>query len=201
MSLFLKMDYFEKNLLKRSKEFHDTTSSNGANPQMLDVAEKIISGLRLVHAKGYLHMDLKPANILLRIRHGKVEDAVLADFGLARELTKGKAGKNEGQCGTFPYKLCHDTHYTNKYDIWSLGVVFFHIVECITRRSDVTYMELVEVIKDAKEGKVEGRLAGFDEKLRNLILLCFTPDLEQRPCSEDLYSFILSVNTHTHIKI
>lgn len=191
MSLFLKMDYFEKNLLKRSKEFHDTTSSNGANPQMLDVAEKIISGLLLVHAKGYLHMDLKPANILLRIRDGKVEDVVLADFELARELTEGEAGENEGLCGTHPYNICPDTHYTQKYDIRGLGIVFYHMVACITGRSAVSCTDLVKVIKDAKQGKLEEKLDGFDENLRDLILHCFTPDLEQRPCSKDLYTFIL----------
>ena len=158
---------------------------------MLDVAEKIISGLQLVHAKGYLHMDLKPPNILLRIRDRKVKDAVLADFGLARELKDGEAGRNNGECGTHPFNVCPDTDYTHKYDIWSLGIVFYHMVACITRRSVVSRTQLEKVLKDAKQGKVEGRLDGFDEKLRDLILLCFTPDPEQRPRSEELYTFVL----------
>jgi WD40 repeat protein len=47
---------------------------------------QISDALAVIHAKGLLHRDIKPRNIMIRM--GKVE-AVLIDFGIAREFVPG----------------------------------------------------------------------------------------------------------------
>ncbi|KAI5061462.1 hypothetical protein GOP47_0023967 [Adiantum capillus-veneris] len=76
------------------------------------------------HARDIMHRDIKPGNILFRHINGSdVQEAVLADFGLAATLAPG-----ETLCdcvGTPRYqapeviKGCYD----HRADIWSLGVV------------------------------------------------------------------------------
>ena len=46
----------------------------------VNILRAILKGLGRVHARGVLHLDLKPSNILL----SKDGRAVLADFGISR---------------------------------------------------------------------------------------------------------------------
>jgi eukaryotic-like serine/threonine-protein kinase len=57
--------------------------------EALHYINQVGEALEYVHAKGFLHRDIKPNNILLR-RESK--EAVLIDFGLAREFNLGKIG-------------------------------------------------------------------------------------------------------------
>ena len=50
--------------------------------------QQIGRALQAVHAKGLLHRDVKPQNIMI---HQLTGEAVLIDFGIARELTKNPA--------------------------------------------------------------------------------------------------------------
>jgi serine/threonine-protein kinase len=51
--------------------------------EILSVARQIADGLAAAHSCGLVHRDIKPSNILLQ---GGLDDVVLSDFGLAREL-------------------------------------------------------------------------------------------------------------------
>ena len=90
-----------------------------------------------------VHRDLKPENVLLN-RRGNVK---LADFGLAREyiaLRRVDARRNDGSWMQMfvqyymdsdvgsPYWLapeCFTGHYTEKADVFSLGLLFFAILK------------------------------------------------------------------------
>ncbi|NJM97438.1 MAG: protein kinase [Phormidesmis sp. RL_2_1] len=54
----------------------------------IDYVEQIGKALQVVHAKGLLHRDVKPQNIMI---HQLTGEAVLIDFGIARELTQNPA--------------------------------------------------------------------------------------------------------------
>lgn len=96
-----------------------------------------------LHSNDVVHRDLKPENVLLT-RRGNVK---LADFGLAREyiaLRQVDARRNGGSWMQMyvqyymdsavgsPFWLapeCFTGHYTEKADVFSLGVLFFAILE------------------------------------------------------------------------
>ncbi|KAK0521918.1 hypothetical protein OC835_006740 [Tilletia horrida] len=68
-----------------------------------------------------IHRDIKPANILGHRGH-----YMLADFGLARRLNEGSLMAS--QCGTANYmapELLQGHQYTNKVDVFALGVTIF----------------------------------------------------------------------------
>ena len=54
----------------------------------VDYVQQIGKALQAVHSKGLLHRDVKPQNIMI---HQLTGEAVLIDFGIARELTQNPA--------------------------------------------------------------------------------------------------------------
>ena len=52
----------------------------------------IVKGLRCIHEKGYVHCDLKPANILVfRSKAGRGNAVTIADFGISK-ITREEYG-------------------------------------------------------------------------------------------------------------
>ena len=63
------------------------------------LAVQILEGLRVLHALGIVHRDVKPGNILLELKGG----VKLADFGLALRQDETRLTVGEGVLGTLDY--------------------------------------------------------------------------------------------------
>lgn len=99
---------------------------------------QIADALAYLHSRNTVHRDLKPENVLLTDQVN--EDIKLADFGLARKyiaLRQANTELNDAQyymqtgVGTLHYMApeVFAGHYTEKSDVFSLGVLFYAIVE------------------------------------------------------------------------
>lgn len=86
------------------------------------LAAQVASGLASAHARGIVHRDVKPANLLVT-----EEDRVkILDFGIARLTGAGMDG-DRVVYGTVPYmspEQLRGKPIDHRTDIWSLGVVF-----------------------------------------------------------------------------
>ncbi len=94
---YLVMEYFDGMSLDSYVEAEDLLSP----ADMLAVAVPVAEGLRAAHARGILHRDVKPANVLVR-REGPEWRVKLIDFGLALRPTtlEGKASTDGPQAHT-----------------------------------------------------------------------------------------------------
>jgi serine/threonine protein kinase len=94
----------------------------------LQVCEQVASGLDALHAKGLLHRDVKPANVLL----DKDGVAYITDFGLAKD-SQGSLLTRPGQAlGSIDYMAPEQIRSEDvgpTTDVYALGCVVF---ECLT---------------------------------------------------------------------
>ncbi|KAF3768292.1 kinase-like protein, partial [Cryphonectria parasitica EP155] len=90
-----------------------------------ELATEMLFGLDYLHSNRITHRDLKPANILVPQRnpiHIKI-----TDFGLA----VARSQQLKTNCGTALYlapEVLSEACYTNKVDLWSLGVIALELV-------------------------------------------------------------------------
>lgn len=91
---------------------------------------QICCGIEYLHQKKITHRDLKPENILLATTD-RYTSVKVSDFGLSKRITSSVYMQT--QCGTIAYLApeISTSKYTDKVDIWSLGVVLYN---CFTGR-------------------------------------------------------------------
>lgn len=95
----------------------------------LDIAGQILAGLSDAHAVGVVHRDVKPSNVLLRRRDGRLE-AVLCDFGIATS-PGGDVTRTGALVGSFPY-MAPERHQGEQADgaadVYSAGCVLWQLL-------------------------------------------------------------------------
>ncbi|EGW32365.1 uncharacterized protein SPAPADRAFT_61446 [Spathaspora passalidarum NRRL Y-27907] len=106
-------DFLEENKHYRIDEF-----------RIWKILIEILSGLRFIHSKNYLHLDLKPANIFITFE-GSLK---IGDFGLATKLPiLEKDFDLEGDRNYIAPELINDKIYTPFADIFCLGLIILEI--------------------------------------------------------------------------
>ena len=86
------------------------------------LAEALCSALRYAHENGVLHLDIKPANILID-RRGHIK---LTDFGMATLASAaGFGGARGGTVGYMPPEQIEGSMVDERSDIFSLGTILY----------------------------------------------------------------------------
>jgi serine/threonine protein kinase len=122
-----------------------------APARTLAIVAQVASALDAAHARGLVHRDVKPGNILLAAGPpGSDGHCYLCDFGLIKEVDVQQARSAltaTGQfVGTIPYvapEQIEGGDIDGRADVYSLGCVLFH---CLTGSRPFERMNDVEVV-------------------------------------------------------
>ena len=124
---FIAMEYVEGQNLKEVLAQGRTLSFN----QIGDIIAQVADALDFAHAKGIVHRDVKPANIILL----EGDRAKITDFGIAKIASGAANLTTTGQfLGTPNYmapEQIKGAPVDGRTDIFSLGICLY---ECLTRR-------------------------------------------------------------------
>ncbi len=125
---------FKKDLFYMALEYidgtdlHKFTRETDLLPriQVLEILYNVCHALEYIHKNGYIHLDIKPSNIMLT-NMGEVK---LMDFGISRLLKKKPKDDTEISGSVFymsPEQTNPKKHLNCHTDIFSLGVVGYQL--------------------------------------------------------------------------
>ena len=96
-------------------------------PQALRYTTDILEALRAAHRMGVIHRDIKPENILVPTDG----PAKVADFGLARAVSKGSTSATGNMLGTAAYiapEIAQTAKADARSDLYSVGIMLYEML-------------------------------------------------------------------------
>jgi Protein kinase domain len=140
------------------------------------IAYAVGHGLQHAHAKGVVHRDVKPGNVLLS-RDGKVK---LGDFGLARTPQDSEITQPGTALGTPQYLSPEQARSPRRAgpqsDVYSLGATLYHMVAGVTPHAGETLAEVVTAILFETVTPPEAHSPDLDPGLSRIIACAMAKD-------------------------
>jgi serine/threonine-protein kinase len=173
---FLSMEYVDgedlASLLRRIGRFPEDRA--------LEVARQLCAGLAAAHGQGVLHLDLKPANVMIDGR-GKV---LIHDFGLACLADKAQgAAPRAGTPGYMAPEQWSGQPASTRTDLYALGLVLY---EVFTGKPAVTPQAAAQAAasigRTVRITSPTPSISGIlDPAVERAISRCLAQDPSQRP--------------------
>ncbi|CAL9759374.1 unnamed protein product [Musa acuminata subsp. burmannicoides] len=149
--------------------------------QVSAYTRQILNGLNYLHERNIVHRDIKCANILVHA-DGSVK---LADFGLAKEMTKVTLLKS---CKGSVYWMAPEVinprrSYGPAADIWSLGCT---VLEMLTRQIPYPNLEWTQALYRIGHGEQPSIPIYLSKDARDFISQCVKVNPDDRPTASQL---------------
>lgn len=143
--------------------------------------DRVAAGLAAAHAKGVVHRDISPDNIILT--GGRIDGAKIIDFGIAKQLA-AEAGTIIGDsfAGKYAYASPEQLGMFGgavdaRSDIYSVGLVLVHAAT--GRRLDMG--ETPQAVLERRRSVPD--LGGLTPALKGIVARMLAPDPKDRPAS------------------
>ena len=155
--------------------------------QVARLFRQVISGIAYCHEMKIVHRDIKPENIIF-VDSSEDSRLKLIDFGLSTIFDNSKEKSMTTKIGTCFYMSPEviKGDYTEKCDIWALGVLLYILVSgrppFSGENDNITMNKILT-------GKFEFKWEGWkqiSQELKDLISSMLTLDVENRPSANDL---------------
>ena len=135
----------------------------------------ILDALAYAHARGVVHRDVKPENIVLREGAAGELTPKLIDFGLAREAHTDPSSPERGALvGTprymSPEQACGREDVDARSDVWSFGVVLYECLAGVAPHDSPDDREALERIVSRDPPHLRGAAVGVGDALADAVM-------------------------------
>lgn len=161
-------------------------------PEAIAIARSLAGSLSVVHSAGFVHRDVKPANVQLTADRSR--PVVLLDLGLAKSLWEDSSSLTRtGQLvGTpaymAPEQLAGDRRIEASADVWSLGIILY---ECLTGARPFAGRTVAELLAAASCGLPA---APMDREVHDVLSVLLAPDPASRLTMTGAWSALSALN-------
>lgn len=147
------------------------------------ILRELLVAVSYIHSKGIIHRDIKAANVLIT-SEGFVR---LCDFGVAAD-TSLNSTKRMTMVGTpywmAPEVIAEGQSYTNKADIWSLGITMYELATGNPPYSDHEAMRAMMLIAKSQPPRLEG--LRYSALIKDVVAQCLDENPNSRPSADEL---------------
>jgi hypothetical protein len=142
---YIAMEYFPRGSINR------VITESGEGVSRLQYMLGVARALREIHNAGFLHLDIKPNNVLIR-ENGT---PVLIDFGISERIVAARYLKRQDFVMASPYFMSPEQArgeaLDERSDIFSFGALWYRVFTGRTHFQDRTF---VDVQTDQKNGSI-----------------------------------------------
>jgi serine/threonine protein kinase len=183
--LYIIMEYIQGMELDAQNKLLRETSETQRIRWLCQAMRGICSALEYLHSQGIVHRDIKPSNILVDANG----TPCLIDFGIARRVTGNDLITVNGELlGTVVYmspeQAGGDTlEIDHRTDIYSMGVMLYHLLTDVLPFSGPNYDEILEQIRTATPVPPSTYNAAIPPVLDRIVLKALSRDKSARYAS------------------
>ncbi len=157
--------------------------------EVLRIAQAMASALDYSHARGIVHRDFKPANILFDDN----DTPLLMDFGIAKSLVDSSGKTRTGMAIGTPMYMAPEQlmarPVTHLSDIYSFGLVLY---EMVTGDRPQNSLRSISTSDDARA--LRKKLGPKGKKYANIIIACLNPDSHERPSAQQCEEMLAALD-------
>ncbi len=173
----------------------DLLELEGAVPvgRAVFILKQLCSSLAEAHARGLIHRDIKPPNLILTERGGCFDFVKVLDFGLVKDINSPDVGEPTGSrelAGTPPYIAPERIRYPGsedaRSDLFSVGVIAFNLLTGKQPFEGDTAMEIAYRVANTFAPRVSERTdQAIPPELDQLVADCLATEPDQGPGSAE----------------
>ena len=206
----LLMELMDESLTSFLERYRSTGQSVPLYLQV-NMSHDVILALQYLHSNGIIHRDLSSNNVLLL---GECR-AKVTDFGMSKLTCNSSPLSSLTQVPGCPVYMPPEAWisppvYTEKLDIFSLGVLIVQMTTCCLpnpgplevliadERSPTGFMKLP--VSELNRRSEDIAQISSDHLLKDIALECLTDRAEQRPTSKDLCQKLETLKISEHYK-
>ncbi|HUF28567.1 MAG TPA: protein kinase [Gemmatimonadaceae bacterium] len=161
----------------------------GCRSEVVSVMRDVTRALAYAHARGVVHRDIKPDNVLL-----SGGTAVVTDFGIAKALAAAGSAQSPGgatltQLGTAigtpaymaPEQVAGDPAVDHRADIYALGCMAYELLAGASPFANLTPQRMLAAHVTEDPPLVTGLRHDTPPQLADLVMWCLAKEPSQRP--------------------